>query len=57
MKLPDETVAELQKRLRRVEGQIRGIQAMLDVYADTGMVGRKLDAAQFKHPSIVAPIE
>ncbi len=34
-----------------------GIQAMLDVYADTGMVGRKLDAAQFKHPSIVAPIE
>jgi ABC-type nitrate/sulfonate/bicarbonate transport system substrate-binding protein len=34
-----------------------GIQAMLDVYADTGMVARKLDAAQFKHPSIAAPIE
>ena len=34
-----------------------GIQAMLDVYADTGMVARKLDAAQFKHPSIVAPIQ
>ena len=34
-----------------------GIQAMLDIYADTGMVSKKLDASQFKHPSIVAPIE
>jgi len=34
-----------------------GIQAMLDVYADTGMISRKVDAAQFKHPTIVAPIE
>jgi len=33
------------------------VQAMLDVYADTGMLSKKLDVAQFKHPSIVAPIE
>ena len=33
------------------------IQAMLDIYADTGMVAKKLDVAQFRHPSIVAPIE
>ena len=30
---------------------------MLDVYADTGMVSKKLNASQFKHPTIVAPIE
>jgi hypothetical protein len=34
-----------------------GIQAMLDVYADTGMISKKLDANQFKHATIVAPIE
>jgi ABC-type nitrate/sulfonate/bicarbonate transport system substrate-binding protein len=34
-----------------------GIQAMLDVYADTAMVPKKLNALQFKHPTIVAPIE
>ena len=34
-----------------------GIQAMFDIYADTGMISRKLDAAQFRHPSIVAPME
>jgi ABC-type nitrate/sulfonate/bicarbonate transport system substrate-binding protein len=34
-----------------------GIQAMFDIYADTGMIARKLDAAQFRHPNIVAPIE
>jgi len=34
-----------------------GIQAMLDVYADTGLVSKKLDAAQFRHPTIVAPLE
>jgi hypothetical protein len=34
-----------------------GIQAMLDVYADTAMVSKKLNASQFKHPTIVAPIE
>jgi NitT/TauT family transport system substrate-binding protein len=33
-----------------------GIQAMLDIYAETGMVSKKLDAAKFKHSSIVAPL-
>jgi len=32
------------------------IQKMLDIYAETGMLP-KMDVAQFKHPSIVAPIE
>jgi hypothetical protein len=35
----------------------QAIQAMLDTYAETGLIGKKLDAAQFKHPSIVAPLE
>ena len=34
-----------------------GIQAMFDIYADTGMIKQKLDASRFRHPSIVAPIE
>lgn len=33
------------------------IQAMLDIYTETGMISKKLDAAKFKHPSIVAPIQ
>jgi ABC-type nitrate/sulfonate/bicarbonate transport system substrate-binding protein len=32
------------------------IQKMLDIYAETGMLP-KMDVAQFKHPSIVAPID
>ncbi|MGE3868777.1 MAG: ABC transporter substrate-binding protein [Pseudorhodoplanes sp.] len=34
-----------------------GIQAMFDIYAETGMVGKKLNANDFKHPSIVAPMQ
>lgn len=34
-----------------------GIQAMFDIYAETGMVGKKLKATDFKHPSIVAPMQ
>jgi ABC-type nitrate/sulfonate/bicarbonate transport system substrate-binding protein len=34
-----------------------GIQAMFDTYAETGMIKQKLDVSQFRHPSIVAPIE
>src|SRR5215468_7312057 len=34
-----------------------GIQAMFDTYADTGMIKQKLDVSQFRHPSIVAPME
>ena len=29
MELPEDTVADLQKRLRRAEGQVRGVQQML----------------------------
>src|SRR5690348_4965578 len=32
------------------------IQKMLDIYADTGMLP-KMDVAQFKHPTIVAPLQ
>src|SRR5258708_35257059 len=32
------------------------IQKMLDIYAETGMLP-KMDVAQFKHPSIVAPLQ
>ena len=34
-----------------------GIQALLDIYAETGMIKDKLDIARFRHASIVAPIE
>jgi len=34
-----------------------GIQTMFDIYAETGMIKQKLDAAQFRHASIVAPLE
>jgi ABC-type nitrate/sulfonate/bicarbonate transport system substrate-binding protein len=34
-----------------------GIQAMLDVYYDTGMIPKKLDVKDLRHPNIVAPIE
>ena len=34
MELPLETIDDLQKRLRRVEGQVRGIQQMLDDQRD-----------------------
>jgi ABC-type nitrate/sulfonate/bicarbonate transport system substrate-binding protein len=36
---------------------IAGIQAMLDIYAETGMVAKKLDASKFKHSTIVAPLK
>ena len=29
----------------------------LDVYAETGLVPKRLDAMQFKDPRVVAPIE
>jgi ABC-type nitrate/sulfonate/bicarbonate transport system substrate-binding protein len=34
-----------------------GIQAMFDIYAETGMVNQKLDVARFRHPSVVAPLQ
>jgi len=32
------------------------IQAMLDLYAETGMLPKKLDVQTFRHPTIVAPL-
>jgi ABC-type nitrate/sulfonate/bicarbonate transport system substrate-binding protein len=34
-----------------------GIQAMFDIYAETGMIKQKLDVAQFRHPNLAAPLE
>ena len=34
-----------------------GIQALLDIYAETGMIKDKLDIARFRHATLVAPIE
>ncbi len=55
MELPDRTVDDLLKRLRRVEGQIRGIQQMLtdgrecrDVVTQISAASKALDQAGFK---------
>jgi DNA-binding FrmR family transcriptional regulator len=45
MELPDETMENLQKRLRRVEGQIRGIQQMLTDARDCRDVVTQIAAA------------
>lgn len=55
MDLPEQTVDDLLKRLRRVEGQVRGIQQMLvdgrecrDVVTQISAAGNALDQAGFK---------
>lgn len=45
LQLPDETLENLQKRLRRVEGQIRGIQQMLTDERDCRDVVTQIAAA------------
>ena len=45
MDLPEETIANLQKRLRRVEGQVRGIQQMLTDNRDCRDVVTQIAAA------------
>lgn len=45
MELPDETIADLGRRLRRIEGQIRGIQQMLTDGRDCRDVVTQLSAA------------
>jgi DNA-binding FrmR family transcriptional regulator len=54
MELPDETIDDLLKRLRRIEGQIRGVQQMLidgrdcrDVVTQMSAAGKALDQAGF----------
>jgi len=55
MDLPEQTIDDLLKRLRRIEGQIRGIQQMLvdgrdcrDVVTQISAAGKALDQAGFK---------
>ncbi|MFM8531118.1 MAG: metal-sensitive transcriptional regulator [Ilumatobacteraceae bacterium] len=55
MQLPENVVTELTKRLRRVEGQVRGIQQMLaegrecrDVVAQVSAASKALDQVGFK---------
>lgn len=55
MNLPDETIEDLLKRLRRVEGQVRGIQQMLlegrdcrDVVTQLSAARKALDQAGFR---------
>lgn len=54
MEIPDATIEDLTKRLRRVEGQVRGIQQMLvegrdcrDVVTQISAAGKALDQAGF----------
>ena len=45
MQIPEETTAQLVKRLRRIEGQVRGIQAMLEDQRDCADVVTQIAAA------------
>jgi len=45
MELPEETVGDLTRRLRRVEGQIRGIQQMLADRRDCREIVTQMSAA------------
>jgi DNA-binding FrmR family transcriptional regulator len=45
MELPEETVADLTRRLRRIEGQVRGLQQMLAEGRDCREVVTQLSAA------------
>lgn len=55
MDLPEDTINDLLKRLRRIEGQVRGIQQMLldgrecrDVVTQISAASNALDQAGFK---------
>ena len=45
MEIPEDTIGDLIKRLRRVEGQVRGIQQMLSEGRDCRDVVTQLSAA------------
>jgi len=45
MELPEETVADLQRRLRRIEGQVRGVHQMLEEQRDCRDVVTQISAA------------
>ena len=53
--LPEETIADVTRRLRRIEGQVRGLQQMLaegrdcrDVVTQISAASKALDQAGFK---------
>lgn len=46
MKFPDEVTDDVQKRLRRAEGQLRGVQRLIDEGADCKAVVTQLAAVQ-----------
>jgi DNA-binding FrmR family transcriptional regulator len=46
MRFPDEVTTEVRNRLRRVEGQVRGIQRLIDEGADCRDIVTQLAAAQ-----------
>lgn len=55
MQLPDDTISDLLRRLRRVEGQVRGIQTMLteerecaDVVTQIAAAAKALEQVGFK---------
>jgi DNA-binding FrmR family transcriptional regulator len=45
MDIPQDTIDDLQKRLRRIEGQIRGIQQMLGEERDCREIVTQISAA------------
>jgi DNA-binding FrmR family transcriptional regulator len=45
MELPEDTIADLVRRLRRIEGQVRGIQHMLSEGRDCREVVTQMSAA------------
>jgi len=54
MQLPDETISDLTKRLRRVEGQVRGVTQMLadgrdcrDIVTQISAANKALEQAGF----------
>lgn len=55
MQLPDDVTADLLRRLARIEGQVRGVQAMLrdgrecrEIVAQLSAAGKALDQVGFK---------
>ena len=55
MELPEATTADLLRRLARIEGQVRGVQAMLrdsrecrDIVTQISAAGKALDQVGFK---------
>ena len=55
MQLPEDTTADLLRRLARIEGQVRGVQAMLrdgrecrEIVTQLSAAGKALDQVGFK---------